>query len=153
MVLSGLVTAWRFAGWPMRRSPSLVKATTEGGVRAPSVFSMTFGLPPSMTATQLLVVPKSIPMTLAMVLYPSSTSPIRPQRGDRNADFSGDIGAMNWATRSAVRKLSAGSRHHHSAVDVDRLAGDVSRFLRREINAGGANIVAAAHRAHRNPRQ
>jgi hypothetical protein len=27
---------------------------------------MTFGLPPSMTATQLLVVPKSMPMTLAI---------------------------------------------------------------------------------------
>jgi hypothetical protein len=24
-VLSGLVTAWRLAGWPIRRSPSLVK--------------------------------------------------------------------------------------------------------------------------------
>src|SRR5215211_5720445 len=65
-VLSGLVTAWRLAGWPISRSPSLVKATVDGVVRAPSLFSMTFGLPPSMTATQLLVVPKSIPMTLAI---------------------------------------------------------------------------------------
>ena len=66
-VLSGLVTAWRLAGWPISRSPSLVKATMEGVVRAPSAFSMTLGLPPSITATQLLVVPRSIPITLAIV--------------------------------------------------------------------------------------
>jgi hypothetical protein len=59
-----LVTAWRLAGWPIRRSPSLVKATIEGVVRAPSEFSITLGLPPSITATQLLVVPRSIPITL-----------------------------------------------------------------------------------------
>ena len=65
---------------------------------------MTFGLPPSMTATQLLVVPKSIPMTLAMVLYPSSTSPIRPRTGGRNADFSGDIGAMNCGDKECGKE-------------------------------------------------
>src|SRR5205085_7037644 len=66
MVLSGLVTAWRLAGWPIRRSPSLVKATIDGVVRAPSAFSITLGLPPSITATALLVVPRSIPITLAI---------------------------------------------------------------------------------------
>ena len=35
MVLSGLVTAWRLAGWPTSRSPSSVKATIEGVVRMP----------------------------------------------------------------------------------------------------------------------
>src|SRR6185369_9314155 len=64
IVFSGLVTAWRLAGWPTRRSPSSVKATIDGVVRAPSEFSMTFGDLPSMTATQEFVVPKSIPMTL-----------------------------------------------------------------------------------------
>jgi hypothetical protein len=48
------------------RSPSLANATIDGVVRAPSAFSMTFGLPPSITATQLLVVPRSIPITLAI---------------------------------------------------------------------------------------
>ena len=66
IVLSGFVTAWRLAGCPISRSPSLAKATMDGVVRPPSAFSMTLGLPPSMTATQLLVVPRSIPMTLAM---------------------------------------------------------------------------------------
>ena len=68
MVRSGLVTAWRLAGWPTSRSPSSVKATMDGVVRMPSAFSMTFGVLPSMTATQEFVVPRSIPMTLAMVL-------------------------------------------------------------------------------------
>src|SRR5262249_27532411 len=68
-VRSGLVTAWRLAGWPTRRSPSSVNATIEGVVRIPSEFSMTFGVEPSITATQELVVPRSIPMTLAMICY------------------------------------------------------------------------------------
>src|SRR5271154_5553249 len=67
-VRSGLVTAWRLAGWPTRRSPSSVNATIEGVVRMPSAFSMTLGVEPSMTATHELVVPRSIPMTLDIEL-------------------------------------------------------------------------------------
>ena len=66
-VSSGLVTAWRLAGWPTRRSPSSVKATIEGVVRAPSAFSITLGSEPSMMATHELVVPRSMPMILPMV--------------------------------------------------------------------------------------
>ena len=69
MVRSGLVTAWRLAGWPTRRSPSSVKATIDGVVRPPSEFSMTLGFLPSMTATHELVVPRSIPMTLAICVF------------------------------------------------------------------------------------
>ena len=47
----------------MRRSPRAVKATTEGVVRLPSRLVTTRGLPPSITATQQFVVPRSIPMT------------------------------------------------------------------------------------------
>src|SRR5690606_35145370 len=65
---SGLVTAWRLAGCPTRRSPSSLKATMDGVVRIPSAFSMTFGVLPSITATHELVVPRSIPMTFPMVL-------------------------------------------------------------------------------------
>src|SRR5262245_61184545 len=68
IVFSGLVTAWRLAGWPTRRSPSSVNATIEGVVLMPSEFSITFGFLPSMTATHELVVPRSMPMTLPMVL-------------------------------------------------------------------------------------
>ena len=68
MVRSGLVTAWRLATWPTMRSPVLEKATTDGVVRLPSALAMTTALPPSMTATQELVVPKSIPITLDMMI-------------------------------------------------------------------------------------
>ena len=65
-MLVGLVTAWRLAVWPTSTSPSFVKATIDGVVRSPSLFSMTFGLPPSMTATHEFVVPRSMPITFAM---------------------------------------------------------------------------------------
>src|SRR5260370_37325995 len=65
-VFSGLVTAWRFAAWPTRRSPDSVNATIEGVVRMPSLFSITLAFLPSITATQEFVVPRSIPMTLLM---------------------------------------------------------------------------------------
>ena len=42
------------------------KATIDGVVLAPSAFGMTFGCAPSITATQELVVPRSMPMTLLM---------------------------------------------------------------------------------------
>lgn len=63
-VFSELVIACLLAAAPTSFSPSLVKATTEGVVRLPSAFSMTFGVLPYMTATQELVVPRSIPMML-----------------------------------------------------------------------------------------
>src|SRR5919197_4614042 len=65
-VLVGLVTAWRLATVPTRRSPDWAKATTDGVVRPPSAFSMTVGSPPSSTAMNELVVPRSIPMVLPM---------------------------------------------------------------------------------------
>src|SRR6202040_3017559 len=66
MVFSGFVMLCRLAGCPTRTSPSSVKATMEGVVRAPSAFSMTLALLPSITATQELVVPRSIPIAFAM---------------------------------------------------------------------------------------
>jgi hypothetical protein len=71
-VFSGLVTAWRFATWPTRRSPVLVNPTTEGVMRLPSGFVITTGSPPSITATTELVVPKSIPIILLMPLVLAS---------------------------------------------------------------------------------
>src|SRR4051812_28121249 len=65
-VFSGLVTAWRLATVPTRRSPDLEKATTDGVVRPPSAFSMTVGSPPSSTAMHEFVVPRSMPMVLPM---------------------------------------------------------------------------------------
>ena len=68
IVRSGLVMAWRLATWPTIRSPVLEKATTDGVVRLPSALAITTASPPSMTATQELVVPKSIPITLDMMI-------------------------------------------------------------------------------------
>src|SRR4051794_33043268 len=65
-VFCGLVTAWRLATVPTRRSPDWANATTDGVVRPPSAFSMTVGSPPSRTAMHEFVVPRSIPMVLAM---------------------------------------------------------------------------------------
>ena len=61
IVFAGLVTAWRRAGIPTIVSP-FFDATTDGVVRPPSAFGMTFACPPSMKATHELVVPRSIPM-------------------------------------------------------------------------------------------
>src|SRR5262245_54923030 len=83
MVFVGLVTAWRRATRPTRRSPFLANATTEGVVRKPSAFAITLGSPPSMTDTHEFVVPRSIPMTLPM----SSVSPDIPK--PRPAGFAG----------------------------------------------------------------
>src|SRR5258708_33241601 len=58
---------WRLAGWPTRTWPSSVKATIDGVVRAPSAFSITLALFPSITATQELVVPRSMPIAFAMI--------------------------------------------------------------------------------------
>ena len=69
IVFCGLVTAWRLAGWPTSRSPFFVNATTEGVVRPPSGLLITEGSPPSITATQEFVVPKSIPIILPIINF------------------------------------------------------------------------------------
>src|SRR6185295_4333057 len=65
-VLLGLVIACRLADWPTSRSPSSVKATTDGVVRAPSEFSITLTSEPSMMATHEFVVPRSMPIAFAI---------------------------------------------------------------------------------------
>src|ERR1700733_9936031 len=67
-VFCRLVTAWRLATVPTSRSPDCVNATTDGVVRPPSAFSITVGSPPSSTALHELVVPRSIPIVLAIFL-------------------------------------------------------------------------------------
>jgi hypothetical protein len=48
-----------------------VNATIDGVVLSPSAFAITVGFPPSITATQLFVVPKSIPIILPIVVSSS----------------------------------------------------------------------------------
>src|SRR5438034_234321 len=61
--------AWRFAAAPTRRSPVFVNATTEGVRRLPSALGMTTGSPASITATTELVVPRSIPTVLGILMH------------------------------------------------------------------------------------
>src|SRR3984885_5689134 len=62
IVFTGFVIACLLAGSPTFLSPFLRKATTDGVVLRPSSLGMTTGSLPSITATQLLVVPRSIPI-------------------------------------------------------------------------------------------
>src|SRR3989442_7441693 len=59
--------AWLFAMCPSSRSPLSVNVSSDGVVGYPSALAMTTGSLPEMMATQELVVPRSIPMTLPMV--------------------------------------------------------------------------------------
>src|SRR5271170_6396468 len=58
--------ACRLATCPTNRSPVLVNPTTDGVVRPPSSLGITFGSPPSITATTEFVVPKSMPIIFAI---------------------------------------------------------------------------------------
>src|SRR5206468_436710 len=137
MVRSGLVTAWRLAGWPTRRSPSSVNATIEGVVRMPSAFSMTFGVLPSITATHELVVPRSMPMTLPMVL----TSYVLRQVGRALAAPVGGDSARLAAPSSDP--LNARRRR-----PLRRLGSYRGAHLRRKTYACGiaARAIASARR-------
>src|SRR5690625_3723102 len=76
VVRSTFVTAWRLATSPVRTSPALENATTDGVVWAPSAYAITVGSPPSRTATTEFVVPRSIPTDRAIrfLLYVSRLS-------------------------------------------------------------------------------
>src|SRR5436190_22989051 len=82
-VLSGFSTAWRFAGSPTK-IPSFVKATTDGNIfppyALPSALGMIFGVPPSMSAASEFVVPRSIPMILAICLTFAVDDDLRGQQ-------------------------------------------------------------------------
>ena len=68
MVLSGFVIACLFATWPTILSPVFENATADGVVLPPSAFAITTASPPSMTATHEFVVPRSIPIILAIFI-------------------------------------------------------------------------------------
>src|SRR5690349_19461799 len=167
-VFFALVTAWRLAGAPTRISPSSAYATTEGVVRAPSEFSITFGCPPSMTATQLFVVPRSMPMIFAMgcSVVPYVFVACSP------------IGVFHPANQHARGRIAALSRllarrplrhgHHGRTQDAvvqhitllvdrhDRIGGRVARHhldrlvaVRVEFLAGGVDLLHVRARERR----
>src|SRR5690349_6290195 len=112
-------------------------ATIEGVVRAPSEFSMTLGCPPSMMATQLFVVPRSMPMIFAMC----------GSSGIRDAYL-----CIRWgfarSTQGADSSTAAGFRHHHHRrthhpiVQVIALLHDLhDRVLRLVARHRGDRLV------------
>ncbi len=143
MVFSGLVTAWRLAGWPTRRSPSSVNATIEGVVRAPSAFSITFGVLPSITATQEFVVPRSMPMTLPMT-FSSHVSAGRP----------GPFGTWTETVRGANRASllptpNTGLRRNPRRYGSYRRAHFCRKAAHQEFSNGGRPLAVKA--GHRRP--
>src|SRR5690348_17319388 len=96
-VFWGLVTAWRLATVPTRRSPDCANATTDGVVRPPSAFSMTVGSPPSSTAMHEFVVPRSIPIVFPIcVLLPVGRKNLSPSVAD--LDVGPRVGIL-WSER------------------------------------------------------
>src|SRR5271166_4366386 len=61
MVLVGLTTIWSLATFPTSRSPLAETATTDGRMRFPRSVGTTLGMRFRTDATQVLVVPRSIP--------------------------------------------------------------------------------------------
>src|SRR6266478_2445693 len=116
-VASGLVIACRLAICPTSRSPTSVNPTIDGVVRLPSELGITTGSPPSITATQLFVVPRSIPMTLGMEkALPRSVVPQGPRRlktnGNPGAWESSALSPTLWIRRRVGRSRCARFGHH-----------------------------------------
>ena len=66
MVRLTLLVTCPFADCPIRRSPSSVNATKDGVVRSPCELAITSNRPSFSTATQELVVPRSMPITISL---------------------------------------------------------------------------------------
>jgi hypothetical protein len=90
-----------------------VNATIEGVVRAPSAFSITFGLLPSITETHEFVVPRSIPIALAMMEL------LMPLLDERLSS----INAMNGSARKLPRR-AAGEERSRGARPIDAATGN-----------------------------
>src|SRR5437879_7413026 len=118
-VFSGLTAAWRRARLPTRRSPDLVKATTDGVVREPSELGITTGSPPSMTAMTELVVPRSIPTVFGICPFSSRCAVQRefeflfvclsPARSHQNR-LEGPLGFYRADLRDRPRRPYSGGR-------------------------------------------
>src|SRR4051812_42634213 len=143
-VFLGLVTAWRLAGAPTSTSPSSMKATTEGVVRAPSEFSMTFGLPPSMIATQELVVPRSMPMIFAMggalvqvfVRYGVGRGFCNCYQGGAQDPIVQQVTLLHDRDNGVGFGLGLDCRHRLVAVGVEALAGPGIDLADRDLVEG-----------------
>src|SRR3954465_9910527 len=66
MVLRGLTTIWSFATWPTRRSPFSLTATTLGRMSEPLSLGTTRATLLRTYATQVFVVPRSMPSRMGL---------------------------------------------------------------------------------------
>src|SRR5690606_34854431 len=136
----------------------------DGVVRAPSAFSITLGALPSMTATQLLVVPRSIPMTLAIAclfLSEPRWNPETPAVPQPSPVGHGSL--LSFVTRPPAGLRGLYRRgfpglQAFGPVPADREAGAMSAIpvpqcARRSPDAGGARRppVMAATASPREP--
>src|SRR5215210_356288 len=139
-VFAGLVTAWRLATVPTRRSPPCVNATTDGVVRPPSAFSMTVGSPPSRTAMHEFVVPRSMPMVLAMCGSSPSASSIcakSQRRYSRSLPGAQGLGAERAQPAGLVvgqrmRPVERAGVHPDAPVELERPHDGVGQQMTAE---------------------
>src|SRR5437868_7921129 len=116
MVFSGVVIACRLATCPTKRSPVFVNATTDGVVRLPSSLGMTLGSPPSITATTELVVPRSMPIILAIV----GTSEIYECSVKRRVKMSLRSG-LDTSSQRSLGSNNSDAGHFHDPADLAQL--------------------------------
>src|SRR5215218_10435750 len=125
MVLAAFVTAWRLAIWPTSRSPLSVKPTTLGVVRPPSLFGTICTAPPSRTATQQFVVPRSMPIAFPIWLFSC-----RDFDQCRPYQFVPDLVAAANLLHYGVWLVLVSRFGHHRLVQVriERFAGNGNRL-------------------------
>src|ERR1044071_9028109 len=130
MVLAALVTACRLAICPTRRSPLSVKPTTVGVVRPPSLFGTICTAPPSSTATQQFVVPKSIPIVLPIDLLARCN--LHQRRANK---LVAETVAGNYLLHHCVGFVIVGGfgRHRFVNVRIERFANGRNRLPAERI--------------------
>src|SRR5437762_26527 len=136
IVFCGLVTAWRLATVPTRRSPPCVNATTDGVVRPPSAFSTTVGSPPSSTAMHEFVVPRSIPIVLPMLCFCSCA-------GCKNLSRNvADLRQCQGSSRCTFAHLSGNTAGLAERVGAGTHAPQRAGTAFRALGVAGAAAVA-----------
>src|SRR3954454_7533159 len=146
-VLVGLVTAWRLATVPTSRSPPCVNATTDGVVRPPSAFSITVGSPPSRTAMHEVVVPRSMPIVLAIwcssSFYKISVGVTQIIAGRAHAEK----GACVTVRAAGVAGAPAVAEQVHVELELLSLRGDGEHLVVHLLEAGllAPQVQAPAH--------
>src|SRR6266540_376732 len=158
----GLRIACRRASWPTSRSPCSVNATTDGVVRPPSALGMTVGSPPSSTAIQLLVVPRSMPIVFAIPKLPFLVGLLRKSKPEFIKSLAGALALFGLlaatpagASRPAPLRLvrigvdttAIPGAQHATVVEPDAVAAGsrvVSTFQVGRLFGGSATAIGFA---------